>query len=105
MREPQLDLETSGPSATTGTLELASLAGHVWLLVRVWSESEMLDGFTGVLWSAEEEGVGTSRGTLRKLIESEALTSGLDDTGTGGCSEAKGGDRELGDFEEAMEMR
>jgi hypothetical protein len=102
MRAPHLDLETSGPSATTGTLELASLAGDIWLLVRVWAETEMLDGFTRVLWSAEEKSVGAGWGALRKLIEGEALTTGLDDTGTGGCGEAEGGDGELGDFEEAF---
>jgi len=62
----------------------------------------MLDGFTGVLWSAEEEGVGTGWGALRKLIESEALTSGLDDAGTGGCGEAEGSDGEFWDFEKTF---
>lgn len=102
MRAPHLDLETSGPSATTGALELASLAGNVWLLVRVWSESEMLDGLTGVLGAAEEESVGTGWGALSELIEGEAFTSGLEDAGTGGCGEAEGSDRELGDFKKAI---
>lgn len=103
-RAPRLDLETSGPSATTGTLEFASLAGHIWLLVRVWSESEMLDCFTGILWSAEEEGVGTGWGALRKFIEGEALTAGLEDASTGGCGEAEGGDGHLGNFEETCRI-
>jgi len=59
-----LDLETLGPSATTSLLELAALAGNAWLLSRVRTETEMLDGFTGVLGSTEEEGVGTSWGAL-----------------------------------------
>lgn len=102
MRAPHLDLETSGPSATTGTLELASLAGNVWLLVRVGSESEMLDGLTGVLGATEEQGVGTGWGALCELIEGEAFTSGLENAGTGGCGEAEGSDGELGDFEETI---
>lgn len=61
----------------------------------------MLDGLPRVLGSTEEEGVGTGRLAERKLVEGEALTSSLLDTGTGSAGEAKGGDRELGNVVEA----
>jgi hypothetical protein len=68
----------------------------------VGSETEMLDGFTGVLWSSEEKGVGASWGALRKLIEGEGLAASLDDAGTGGGGETEGSDGQLWDFEEAL---
>lgn len=64
----RLNLETSRPSATTGPLELATLAGDSWFLVGVGSEAEVLDGLAGVLWSSEEEGVCSGWGALRKLL-------------------------------------
>jgi hypothetical protein len=61
----RLDLETTRSSTTTSTLELATLALDVWLLVLMWAEAEVLDSLTGILWSTEQESVGTSWGTLR----------------------------------------
>jgi hypothetical protein len=79
----RLYLETTRPSATTGTLELAALALDVGLLVGVGTEAEMLDSLTGVLGSTEEEGVGSSGEAGSDLIDSEALATGLLDAGTG----------------------
>lgn len=58
-----LDLETSGPSASTSLLELASLGLDIWFLVLVWAETEMLESLSGVLWSSEENGVASSWGS------------------------------------------
>ena len=71
-------------------------------LVRVGTEAEVLDGLTGVLGTAEEDGVGTSGGTHGELINGEALTTGGQDAGTSGCGEAKGGNGQLGDGQETV---
>ena len=98
----RLDLETPGPSASTSALELATLGGDVWLLVRVRTEAEVLDSLTGVLGATDEEGVGTSWCPQGKLIDGKSLTTSLDDAGAGGCSEAEGGDGELGELKETV---
>jgi len=82
-----LHLETLRSSATTGTLELASLGLDMWLLVLVWSETEMLDSLSSVLWSTEEEGVGSGWGSQCELIESEGLTTGSENSGAGSSGE------------------
>ena len=97
-----LDLETTRPSATTGTLELAALALDVRLLVRVGTEAEVLECLTGVLGSTEEEGVGSGGGTGSDLVDGEALTASLLDASTGRGSEAESRNRELGDLEHAV---
>jgi len=94
-----LDLETPGPSATTSTLELAALAANVGLLVAVRTKAKVLNSLTGVLGTTEKEGVGAGGGPLGKLVEGQALTTSLDDPGTGGSGESKSGNRELGDSE------
>jgi hypothetical protein len=98
----RLNLETTRPSASTGTLELATLARDVWLLVGVGTETEMLNGLTGVLGSTEEEGVGSSGEAGSNLVDGEALTTGLLDAGTGRGGEAESSNGELGDFEHAV---
>jgi len=97
-----LDLETTRPSATTSTLELAALAGDVGLLVGVGTEAEVLDGLTGVLGSTEEESVGSSGVTSGNLVNGEGLTTGLLNAGTGGSGEAEGCDGELGELEQTV---
>jgi len=101
-QNPHLHLETLGPSAATSALELPALALDVRLLVRVGTEAEVLDGLTGVLGTAEEDGVGTSGGTHSELIDGEALTTGGQDAGTGGCGEAKGCNGHLGEGQETV---
>jgi len=100
--QDHLDLETPGPSASTSALELASLAGNIWLLVRVGSESKMLDRLTGVLGATKEKGVGSSGRPQGKLIDGESLAAGLDDAGTRSRSEAESSDGELGEFQETV---
>lgn len=67
-------------------------------LAAVGTETEVLNSLTGVLGTSQEESVGTSRAALSELVEGEALTAGSSDASTGGGSEAKGSDRELGDL-------
>ena len=98
----RLDLETTRPSASTGTLELATLALDVRLLVGVGPEAEVLEGLTGVLGSTEEEGVGSSGEAGSDLVDGEALTTGLLNAGAGRGGEAESRNGELGDLEHAV---
>lgn len=66
------------------------------------TEAEVLDSLTGVLWSAEEERVGSSRRAHGKLVERQALAAGLLDARTGSRSEAQRGDGELRHLDEAV---
>ena len=77
---------------------------RLWLtcLVRVRTETEVLDSLTGVLWTTEKEGVGTGWGAHGELVDCEALTTGLGDSGTGSSGEAKGGDGELWNFQKTV---
>ncbi|KAH0194800.1 ribosomal protein L18e, partial [Aureobasidium melanogenum] len=100
-----LHLETLRASATTGTLELATLAldeDGLTCLVRVGTEAEVLDGLTGVLGATEEEGVGTGRGAHGQLIDGQGLTTSGDNAGAGSVGVAEGGNRELGELKETV---
>ena len=97
-----LNLETTRPSASTGTLELASLALDVGLLVLVGTHAEVLDGLTRVLRTTEEDGVGTGGEAGGDLVDGEDLTTGLLDAGTSRRSEAEGSDGELGELQQAV---
>lgn len=92
----RLHLETLGPSATTSLLELATLALDVWLLVLVWSHTEVLDGLTSVLGSSQQNNIATSWGTESELIESETLTTSLLNSCSGSSGESESDDGKLG---------
>lgn len=62
----------------------------------------MLDGLTGVLATTDKKGVGASGGAEGELIKGQALTTSLDDAGTGSLGEAEGADGELGDLKETL---
>jgi len=98
----RLDLETTRPSASTGTLELAALALDVRLLVGVGTKAKVLEGLTGVLGSTEEEGVGSSGEAGSDLVNGEALTTSLLNAcaSRGGKAESRNG--ELGDLKHAV---
>ena len=66
------------------------------------THAEVLDGFTGVLRSTEQESVGSSGGTESELVEGKDLTTGLLNTGAGGSGETKGSNREFGDSQHAV---
>jgi len=68
----------------------------------VRTEAEVLDSLTGVLGTTEEQSVGTGRGAQSKLVQSQGLTTGLLDAGTGGSGETQSSDRQLGDVQETV---
>jgi hypothetical protein len=61
----------------------------------------VLDSLTGVLLTAEQDGVGTSGSTKGKLIKGDDLSASLDNTGLGGLGDTQASNRQLGDLEEA----
>jgi hypothetical protein len=83
----------------TSTLELAALAADIGLLVLMGAHTEVLDGLTGVLGTAKNDGVGTSGGTESKLIEGKNLTTSLQDASSSSLGETKSSNGELGDFQ------
>jgi hypothetical protein len=94
-----LDLETTGLTLATSTLELAALAADIGLLVLMRTHTEMLDGLTGVLGTTEDDGVGTSGCTESKLIEGEDFTTSLQDASSGSLGETESSNGKLGDFQ------
>lgn len=68
----------------------------------VWTETKVLDSLTGVLWTTEEESVGTSWRAHGELVNCEALTTSLGDPGTGGSGEAKSGDGDLWNLQKTV---
>ncbi len=110
---------------------VVALVSNVGLGVRAWDTGGGAEVSLGlsVLGSSKEEGVGayynilirleleresvaqseyklnerkrTSGGEEDELIKSEALSAGLDDSGSGSLSESEGGHGQLGDLEEA----
>ena len=69
------------------------------------TETEVLDGLTGVLGATEQQGVATGGGTQSQLVEGQGLTTGGDDAAAGGGGESQGGDGHLGDLEETVVIR
>lgn len=71
-------------------------------LVLVGTEAEVLDGLTAVLGSTEDQGVASGRSTESKLVQGDGLTTSSDNAGTGGGSEAEGGNGGLGEGQETV---
>ena len=61
-------------------------------LVAVGAESEVLDSLSSVLGSTEKKGIRSGRGTQGQLIQSQSLTTGLLDSGSGSSRKTKSGD-------------
>src|SRR5699024_7241130 len=83
--------------------KLSSLCSHIWLSVAVGntrSKTKVLDSFTRVAWSLEENGVLASWSTLGELIEGDDLTAGLQNSGTSTLGDRKSGDGQFGNVEE-----
>ena len=68
----------------------------------VWSETEVLDGLTGVFGTSEKEGVAASWGTESQLIESQGLSSGSKDACASSCGESESSNAELRNGQETI---
>jgi len=69
--------------------------------VLVWTEAKVLDGLTSILRSPQENCVRTCGSAQRELVEGKTFAAGIDNASASGTGEAKGGNGQLGDFEEA----
>ena len=65
----------------------------------------MLDGLSGELWTPEQDGSRSGWSDEGELVESQALSSGLQDPLPGGLSEAKGAHAHLRDVVETNVVR
>lgn len=76
-----LNLEASARSATTRSLELATLRAHVRLRLAAGStgRTEVLHGVTTSATTLKEHSVRASRSTKSQLVERQALTASLHD--------------------------
>jgi len=97
-----LDLETSRRSPATSLLELPPLALHVWLLMAVWSKSKVFDCLPSVLWSAQQQCVGTCRSSQGQLIDCQALSTSLLNSSACRGGKSQGSNVKFGDGEEAV---
>ena len=67
----------------------------------VGAHAEVLDGLTSVPLAAEQDGVRTSGGAERQLVEGQDLTASLQNALLGRLGEAEGGNSELGHLQKA----
>lgn len=66
----------------------------------VGTHAEVADSLTGVLGTAQQQGVGTSGLLECQLVEGLDGTAGSEDASTGGGGETQSGDVHLGDLEQ-----
>lgn len=78
----------------------ATLGDGIWFLVFVRTHTKVLDRLPGVLPSAQEDSVGTSRSPQSKLIKSQSFTAGIQNALLGCASESESSNREFWDSRE-----
>lgn len=103
-----LYLETSGLSSTSGLLELSALrsdSGSSGRTGDTWGLAEVSLSSAGLGGSSEENGVGALGRSQSELVQSDALTSSLDDARSSSLGELQGADSHLGDLEQAGVVR
>lgn len=88
------------PDSLTGS-ECQQIHGSTYLVL-VGTETEVLHSLTGILWTTEEESVGTSGGAHGEFVEGEALAASLQNASTGGAGKSESSDAHLGNLEEAV---
>merc|ERR1712130_549265 len=96
-----LNLEASAGASSASTFELTSLGTDVRLSVgtRHTRGTEMLNGLTGVLLSTKKDSVLSSGSSASQLVESEGLTSSLDDSASSCVGESEGADLQSRELE------
>lgn len=71
-------------------------------LVLVGTHAEVLDGLTGVLGTAEQQGVAAGRGTESQLVEGQSFATGGDNAGAGSSGESESSDGDLRNLQETV---
>lgn len=104
-----LHLEAVRSPAASSLLELSALGDSSGLnavvSVRIVGRSavaEVTNGVTGVLSTTQQHGVGTLGGTQSQLIQSDALTTSLDDSSSGSLGESQSSNGQLRDLQQAL---
>ena len=62
----------------------------------------MLDGLTSVLGTSQQDDIAASRVSQSQLVQSQSLTTGLLDPGTGSGGESESSDVQFGDSQESV---
>jgi len=70
--------------------------------VLVGSEAEVLDSFSGVLWTSQKKGVASGWCSLSQLVKSQDLSTSGQDAGTSGSGKAESCNAELGDSQQTV---
>lgn len=65
------------------------------------TETEVLDGFSRVSWTSDNDGVLTLWSSHGQLVQGDGFTSILDDSGTGRGGESQSGDGGLGEVQQS----
>lgn len=104
---PSLDLEASARSATTSSLELATLRAHVRLRLAAGStgSAEVLHSVTVRAATLQQHGVRASRGAESQLVERQALASRLHDARASSLREAQSAHLHRGNLDQAHVVR
>jgi hypothetical protein len=97
-----LDLETSRVSLTSGSLELSTLRQDSWGFVLVWAETEVSDSLSGVSWTSDKQSVLTQWGAGSQLVQSDSLTTSLDNLSTGTSSKSQSSNGGLWELEDTV---
>ena len=79
---------------------LPALGDGVWFLVLVRAHAEVLDCLTSVPLASQKHRVRPCGRTQRELVQSESLSTSLEDTLLCRLGKAKGGDGQLWDLNE-----
>lgn len=97
-----LHLETSRSSSTSGSLELSTVGENSWSLVLVRTEAEVTNGLSGVSWTSEENSVLTLWCSQSQLIQSDGLTTSLDDSSSSRGSESQSSNGGLRNLQQSV---
>ena len=100
-----LVLVATGSTATTGTLELASLGADTGAGVRAGDtggRAKVFDSSPGVAETADEDGVGASGPGEGELVKGHAGSAGSRDPGASRLGEPEGANGELGELDHPL---
>jgi hypothetical protein len=74
-------------------------------LVLVRSETKVLNGFSGVLWSSQQQSIASSRRSQSQLVKGQDFPASSKNPCSRGCGEAESGNAELWHSQEAIIIR
>lgn len=96
-----LDLETSRSPSTSSSLELSTLRQDSWGLVLVRTEAEVSNSLSVRSWTSQDQSVLTLWSSQSQLVQSDSLTTSLQDGSSGTSSESQSGDGSLRELQQS----